>query len=86
VSRRFLITLWPFTGHLLPQLRIAARTEVGLRELVQLATTMRRAGRAATVLMPSQFVARRREDLLPAGLFAYHPAVRARSTTSGGEG
>ena len=62
-----------------------ARTEVGLRELVQRAVMMPRAGRAAAVLMPFQFVARRLDDLAPAGLFAYHLAVRARSSTPGGE-
>jgi SAM-dependent methyltransferase len=61
-----------------------ARTGVGLQELVHLAIlTVRvplRAPRVARVLMPLHLIAYILDDLLPTGPFAYHLAVRARST------
>ena len=131
MSRRFLITLWPFTGHLLPQLSIAnALRERGhevafytgedargtidqegfelfpferideervFRSMRAVETGDQRArpggGRLLRILRdwlddprPGRRPARRASAVLDVmGTGAYHPAVRARSTTPGGE-
>jgi SAM-dependent methyltransferase len=64
-----------------------ARTGIGSQELVNLAILMLRgplgAPRAAAALMPLHLLLYIFDDLVPTGRYAYHLAVRARSTKSG---